>query len=299
MSQSGNLYDILGLKRYASIDEVKTKFRQLAVRYHPDKNPGNKEVEELFKKMVAAYNVLSDEEEKRNYDLRLSGFYTYHKVETEEQKKAKRREQVKRMRKRMKEQEEREIQQVYEDAKRKISYPWRYIIVAVTTILCLLIILNNWFLFDAIGERETSFFKMFGAYGLSTFTTVFFLNSLFKKWNARAIKKPFGFDVRHRIATFFLIYIFLMLTFSFNVPKYYKQFQLNTFGKTTSGSIYYNVQTGSFFLSYEVDEKEIIKDLGSSPLYISTNSDFEVEIQYSSVNPYIVKVKRFSSFLEL
>lgn len=61
-------YKILGVDKTASIDEIKKAYRKLAVKFHPDKNPGNKEAEEKFKKMSEAYAVLSDAEKRKQYD---------------------------------------------------------------------------------------------------------------------------------------------------------------------------------------------------------------------------------------
>ncbi len=61
-------YEILGLEKGASDEDIKKAFRKLALKYHPDKNPGDKEAEEKFKEINEAYQVLSDPEKKAQYD---------------------------------------------------------------------------------------------------------------------------------------------------------------------------------------------------------------------------------------
>jgi molecular chaperone DnaJ len=61
-------YEILGVNRNATADEIKKAYRQMAIKYHPDKNPGNKEAEDKFKEAAEAYEVLSDQQKRSNYD---------------------------------------------------------------------------------------------------------------------------------------------------------------------------------------------------------------------------------------
>lgn len=66
--QKRDYYEILGLKKGASDDEIKKAFRKMAMKYHPDKNPGDKTCEEKFKEVNEAYGILSDPEKKKMYD---------------------------------------------------------------------------------------------------------------------------------------------------------------------------------------------------------------------------------------
>ena len=61
-------YEVLGVDKSASADEIKKAYRKLAVKYHPDKNPGDKEAEEKFKEAAEAYSILSDADKKARYD---------------------------------------------------------------------------------------------------------------------------------------------------------------------------------------------------------------------------------------
>ena len=68
MTAKRDYYEILGVKRGASDQEIKKAYRQMALRYHPDKNPGDKSSEEHFKEVTEAYEVLSDTQKRSLYD---------------------------------------------------------------------------------------------------------------------------------------------------------------------------------------------------------------------------------------
>ena len=67
-----NYYILLGIKNSAGSAEIKLAFRQLAKKYHPDKNHGNKHAEDFFKELQEAYETLSDPEKRKKYDQKFS-----------------------------------------------------------------------------------------------------------------------------------------------------------------------------------------------------------------------------------
>ncbi|MDE3058282.1 MAG: molecular chaperone DnaJ [Bacteroidota bacterium] len=83
MATKRDYYDVLGVSRSASAEEIKKAYRKLALQYHPDRNPNNKEAEEKFKEATEAYEALSDPEKRRRFDqyghsgMRSTDFHTY------------------------------------------------------------------------------------------------------------------------------------------------------------------------------------------------------------------------------
>ena len=63
-----DFYEILGVSRNSSETEIKKAYRQMALKYHPDKNPGDKASEDKFKEAAEAYEILSDPNKKSRYD---------------------------------------------------------------------------------------------------------------------------------------------------------------------------------------------------------------------------------------
>ena len=68
MAEKRDYYEVLGVDKKASAEEIKKAYRKKAIQYHPDKNPGDKEAEEKFKEAAEAYEVLSDPQKRQRYD---------------------------------------------------------------------------------------------------------------------------------------------------------------------------------------------------------------------------------------
>ncbi|PYQ48014.1 MAG: molecular chaperone DnaJ, partial [Acidobacteria bacterium] len=67
-TEKRDYYEVLGLQRNASLDDIKKAYRKMALKHHPDKNPGDPTSEEKFKEAAEAYAVLSDDEKRARYD---------------------------------------------------------------------------------------------------------------------------------------------------------------------------------------------------------------------------------------
>ncbi|MBQ3260588.1 MAG: molecular chaperone DnaJ [Alistipes sp.] len=68
MAEKRDYYEVLGVEKSANADEIKKAYRKAAIKYHPDKNPGDKEAEEKFKEAAEAYDVLSNPDKRARYD---------------------------------------------------------------------------------------------------------------------------------------------------------------------------------------------------------------------------------------
>jgi molecular chaperone DnaJ len=69
VDQKRDYYELLGVARTASTDEIRSAYRKLALKYHPDRNPNDKECERKFKEISEAYDILSDDQKRRLYDM--------------------------------------------------------------------------------------------------------------------------------------------------------------------------------------------------------------------------------------
>ena len=68
MAEKRDYYEVLGVDKNASEDDIKRAYRKLAIKYHPDRNPGDKVAEEKFKEAAEAYDVLHDPQKRQQYD---------------------------------------------------------------------------------------------------------------------------------------------------------------------------------------------------------------------------------------
>ena len=77
MAAKRDSYEVLGVARDVSAEDLKKAYRKLAVKFHPDKNPGDKTAEDKFKEVGEAYDVLSDDQKRAHYDRLGSAYSNY------------------------------------------------------------------------------------------------------------------------------------------------------------------------------------------------------------------------------
>ena len=68
MSSKRDYYEVLGVSKNSTADEIKKAYRKVAMKYHPDRNPGDHSAEEKFKEAAEAYEILSDSDKRAQYD---------------------------------------------------------------------------------------------------------------------------------------------------------------------------------------------------------------------------------------
>ena len=132
-------YAVLQVPRFSSMAEIKVAYRNLAKKYHPDINPGNKNAEDKFKEINSAYDLLSDEQNKLIYDNKLRNPF----AQQQEQFKQQQRHQYDQYQRAKYEeflrqqQRAREFQQTRQDENEKPNYdinPWRIIFIVLIII---------------------------------------------------------------------------------------------------------------------------------------------------------------------
>ncbi len=141
-----NLYHLLGIPDYSEIQTVKKVFRQLALKYHPDRN-SDPAAAETFKTLVKTYEILSNPQLKEKYDHRLKTGYDF-PVSTPNQtndSKESRMKRYARMRKEMDAMEEIENLNRYEASLSTFSFKWRMILCGLLLLTAVFTILDGWY----------------------------------------------------------------------------------------------------------------------------------------------------------
>lgn|GEM_PF-2126055 len=276
-----SFYHILGLPNYANLTEVRKAFKKLAVLYHPDKNPGNKQAEELFKEIANAYNVLGESDTKQEYDLRLSGLNMALKQDPEKQKEAKR----KKMREEL-------IQRRKQEAEQKIIRDWEEIragtplwlrhslnigIIATGSIF----LFQNWF----YTLESFSPARLILAILLILVGNVREQNLHYTHYLYQELKGRITFQISKRIVRNLALGMFLSIIMGIGSANLMKAYHFAYYSAITPGEIEVKFErTYTIYYKYTVNGKTFKKLMPAATIY-SLPSSRKVLVRYSKVNP--------------
>jgi len=282
-----SFYHILGLPDYANLTDVRRAFRQLAVRFHPDKNPGNKQAEERFKEISNAYNVLGETDTKREYDLRLSGMNILVKDEDpakeKEAKRKKMREELIRRRKR--------------EAEEKIISDWNKLnsgtplwlrhslniaIIATGSIL----IFRNWFYtMDSFSPA-----RLILAILLILIGNVREQNLWYTRYLYQELKGKIKFKISSRVMRNLILSMTFSILAGIAAANLMQAYHFANYSAVTSGDIEVRYQ-GNYivYYKYKVGGKTYKKIMSVESLYDLPRSR-KVMVRYSTVNPIYAEI---------
>lgn len=283
---SRSFYKVLGLQDYASLSEVRRAFKQLAVRYHPDKNPGNRQAEELFKEISNAYNVLGEADSKQHYDIKLSGinmFLKENKEDDTEERRKKMREELLRRRKK------KEEDKIIDDWNRLntgtplwMKHLLNYALIATGAIF----IFQNWFY---TMETRAPTYVVFAVIFLIV-GNVREQNLRYTHYLYRELKGELKFSIPKRIFRNLLIGIAIGAGSGIAGAHLMALYHFKNYSMITEAEIVVKYNGGWMYqYKYTVNGKDYHKPLPERFIY--RNKPYEpLRVRYSSANPVYAKL---------
>ncbi len=283
---SRSFYKVLGLQDYASLTEVRRAFKQLAVRYHPDKNPGNRQAEEVFKEISNAYNVLGEAESKQHYDIKLSGLNMYLKENKEEDVEERRKKMREELLRRRKKRDEDKIIDDWNSLNKGTPLWMRHLLNYALIATGAIFIFRNWFY-----TMETH------APAYVVFAIVFLIAGNVREQNLRythylyrELKGELNFSIPKRIVRNLLIGIVIGAGSGIAGAHLMALYHFKNYSVITEAEIVVKYNGGWMYqYKYTVDGKDYHKPLPRR--YIYRNKPYEpLRVRYSSVNPVYAKL---------
>ncbi|MHB1278977.1 MAG: J domain-containing protein [Bacteroidia bacterium] len=283
---SRSFYKVLGLQDYASLSEVRRAFKQLAVRYHPDKNPGNRQAEEVFKEISNAYNVLGEAESKQHYDIKLSGLNMYLKENKEddvEERRKKMREELLRHRKK------KEEDKIIDDWNRLnkgtplwIRHLLNYALIATGAVF----IFQNWFY---TMETKAPVYIVFAIIFLIV-GNIREQNLRYTRYLYRELKGELNFSIPKRIVRNLLIGMVIGAGSGIAGAHLMALYHFENYSMITEAEIVVRYNGGWMYqYKYTVNGKDYHKPLPER-FIANYQMDKPLRVRYSSANPVYAKL---------
>jgi hypothetical protein len=269
------------LALYADANLVKRRYRELALLYHPDKNPNNKVAEEYFKILTQGYNILSEPDKKAEYDELLKNYYFRQNQKNYQRSSVDKQAELKAKLKRHAENQRQRIIDEYMRAENVLSFQKRYVLSILVFCTGLMICYNNWFLnfldFKIMYIVVGGFLFGIGAYMIAN---IVYKRRIFKKaMSIQDIGREAG-PVRLFVVLFLITPVFFLL-----LMQVTKAIHLGYFYDVTvvDRVVEYNEMVT---YNYYVNGQEISRQAESIPGYDYTNK-IGLRVKYSRINPNI------------
>ncbi|MCC6818308.1 MAG: J domain-containing protein [Bacteroidia bacterium] len=296
-----NYYQLMGLELYSDASVVKRKYRELAMLYHPDKNPDIIGAEEFFKILTQGYNVLSEPDQKMRYDMMLRNFLDKSSIETIINWEAKERKNAAERIRMHKERKRQSIIEHFEEENASFSHKLRFVIAILLYVSGLLLAYNNWFLnlldLSVVFIILGSFMFGLGAYLIANNRYQIRLYELAKKQkDFIALKGPVRLFTFLFLITPVLFLMFTSLTKTIHLAYFYDITVVDRIDEFPDGVTY----------QYTVRGVEIARQVDELPMSIEFLGDPEnrkkaFRVKFSRINPNISEIitKEMASTLVL
>ncbi|MBP7261780.1 MAG: J domain-containing protein [Bacteroidia bacterium] len=285
-------YKILGVPHAAQPDDIKQAFKQLAMKYHPDRNPDNPQAEEIFKLIVHAYEHLSDAEKKKEYDLKL--LFAFSQAQKDARQSAEQ-EQVNRKKygisRRMRRTHQQDMAEqiaYYENRIARFSFLQRLGFISLCAFAAWMLMVKNWF----INNEGYEFGYVFiGAVAFMAFCGSAF-NELYLEFNYRVNTNRTFFNVESRIVkgvvfTLLFGYAMVYVTSQARYAYHLKNYPVKAYASLDGGD------DNHIGFRYQTTEGEIVKYVSTpytAEWLVMKFPDRVIPITYSSEDPRIVRV---------
>jgi hypothetical protein len=197
----------MGLPRDASAQDIKFTYREIAKKFHPDKNPEQEGAEEYFKIITKGYNILSNPNEKRKYDSMMQGVDHLKKKKEDTYPKGDNRnpEDIIIKIRKIREYKKQEFIQQFIKREEALTHKIRYPFYIMLTIFGYFFVFNRWF----VNEASMDYLYILLGFSMYTFSTVFLANHLFIHIRAQnLLGKWLSFHYEKSALTLFLILFF-------------------------------------------------------------------------------------------
>ena len=276
-----NFYQLMEIEQYADADVVKRRYRELALLYHPDKNPSNKVAEEYFKILTQGYNILSEPDKKAEYDQLLRQYYERKSTKIEPVRSGNKQADIREKLRKHAELQRRRIIVEFENAESNLSHTKRYRLSILTFLTGILVCYNNWFLnflnFKIMYIVVGSFLFGLGAYMIAN---IRYKNRVYEAaMSGQDVSKVIG-PVRLFVVLFLVTPVFFLMLMQLT-----KTVHLNYFYEVTivdRVGQYNDMVTYNYF----VDGEEISRQTDAIPYYDYSDKS-HLRVKYSRINPNI------------